>query len=356
VPGADIGSESPSGEAARGPRGAGRRGRARIGASMRVLVTGGAGFIGSHVVDALVGEGHEVTVVDDLSMGTREQVHPKARFHRVDIRDREGLEAVFQEARPEVVNHHAAQGNLRRSMAEPSFDASVNVVGSLTLLELSLAYRVERFIYISSGGAVYGEPERLPVSETHPVRPISAYGVSKSCVEQYLRLYGAASGLDWTVLRYANVYGPRQDPRGEAGVVAIFSRQMLAGERPTIFGDGTKTRDYVYVDDIVRANLLAMEDRAAVGRVYNLGLGCEVSDRQIFELVRAAVGCAVEPVLSAKRPGEVDRICLDAARARRELGWRPRVGLEEGIAATVAFYRERDPGSGKVVENPHAFG
>src|SRR5574341_669802 len=246
---------------------------------MKILVTGGAGFIGSHVVDALVDEGHAVVVVDDLSMGRREQVHPAVRFYQVDIRRRDALEEVFRSERPELVNHHAPRGNLRRSMTEPSFDASVNILGSLILIELSLAYRIKRFVYISSGGAVYGEPQRLPVDERHPICPMSAYGVSKYAVEQYLRLFNG-SGLDYTILRYANVYGPRQNPKGEAGVVAIFSRQMLAGERPTIFGDGTKTRDYVYVGDVVAANLLAMTmtEKRGSGRSYNVGLGREVSD------------------------------------------------------------------------------
>lgn len=305
---------------------------------MRVLVTGGAGFIGSHIVDTLAKEGHDVAVVDDLSMGKREQVHPSARFYRVDIRDRQALEEVFRAERPEVVNHHAAQADLRRSMIEPSFDASVNILGSLNLLELSLAHKVRKFINISSGGAVYGEPQRLPVDELHPIRPVSVYGVSKYAVEQYLRLFDG-SGLDYTILRYANVYGPRQNPAGEAGVVAIFSRQMLAGEHPTIFGDGTKTRDYVYVDDIVVANLLAMTEKRASGQSYNVGLGREVSDRQIFELVRGAVGATVEPILASKRPGEIDRICLDASLAKAELGWEPTISLEEGISRTVAFYQ-----------------
>lgn len=307
---------------------------------MRILVTGGAGFIASHVVDALVAQGHEVSVVDDLSMGKREQVHPSARFYLVDIRDRRALEEVFRAERPDLVNHHAAQGNLRRSMSEPSFDASVNILGSLNLIELSIACGVRKLVYISSGGAVYGEPQRLPVDECHPINPLSAYGVSKYTVERYLEVLRDGSGLNSTILRYANVYGPRQDAAGEAGVVAIFSRQMLTGQRPTIFGDGTKTRDYVHVGDIVRANLLVMEESRAAGRVYNLGAGCEVSDRQIFELVRRAVGATVEPILAAKRPGEIDRICLDASRAKAELGWAPSTPLEEGITRTVAFYRE----------------
>ena len=307
---------------------------------MKILVTGGAGFIASHVVDALVKKGEEVAVVDDLSMGRREHVHPSARFYRVDIRDRRALEEVFRAERPELVNHHAAQGNLRRSMTEPSFDASVNILGSLNLIELSLAYTVRRFVYISSGGAVYGEPQRLPVDELHSIHPVSAYGVSKYTVERYLEVLRDGSGPDYTILRYANVYGPRQDPMGEAGVVAIFSRQMLDGRRPTIFGDGTKTRDYVHVNDIVLANLLVMGEARAAGRVYNLGSGHEVSDRQIFEVVRAAVAVTVEPILAAKRPGEIDRICLDVSRAKAELDWAPTIFLEEGIARTVACYRD----------------
>ncbi len=307
---------------------------------MKILVTGGAGFIGSHVVDALVREGHAAVVVDDLSTGNREQVHPAARFYQADIRQRDALEEIFRAERPELINHHAAQGNLRRSMTEPSFDASVNILGSLILLELSLAYKVRKFINISSGGAVYGEPQRLPVDETHPNRPASVYGVSKYCVEQCLGLYGADAGVNYTTLRYANVYGPRQNPLGEAGVVAIFSRQMLAAQRPTIFGDGTKTRDYVHVDDIVRANLLVMRQDSAAGRVYNLGLGREVSDRRIFELVRSEVGSTVEPMLAAKRPGEIDRICLDSSRAKADLGWEATIALEDGIAHTVRFYRD----------------
>ncbi len=309
---------------------------------MKVLVTGGAGFIGSHVADALVRDGHQVVVVDDLSMGRREQVNRAARFYRVDIREREALEQVFRAEHPEVVNHHAAQGNLRRSMIEPSFDASVNILGSLLLIELSLQYRARKFVYVSSGGAVYGEPQRLPVDEEHPVRPMSAYGVSKYTVEPYLELLAEGSGVDYTILRYANVYGPRQNPRGEAGVVAIFSRQMLAGERPTIFGDGTKTRDYVHVDDIVRANLLVMPDGKGAGRVYNLGVGREVTDWQIFTLVRSVAGATVEPIFSEKHPGEINRICLDPSRAKAELGWEPMVPLDEGVARTVAFYRDAE--------------
>lgn len=303
---------------------------------MKILVTGGAGFIGSQVADRYLESGHEVFIVDDLSMGKERNVNPRARFYRMDIRDR-ALREVFEKERPEVINHHAAQVDLRRSVREPSWDAGINILGSLHLLELAQAFGVHRFIYISTGGAVYGEPKYHPVDELHPVLPLSPYGISKHTAERYMNLYGESHGLPYTILRYPNVYGPRQDPKGEAGVVAIFSQQMLSGRRPTIFGDGSKTRDYVYVQDIAEANVLALT--AETGEVFNLGWGREVRDLEIFEAIRGAVGIEIEPIYSEKRPGEVDRICLDSSKARRLLGWEPKVPLEEGIRRAVAFYR-----------------
>lgn len=305
---------------------------------MKVLVTGGAGFIGSHVVDRLLEEDHQVAVVDDLSTGKERNLNPDATFYKLDICDFIALEEVFRLERPQIVNHHAAHVDVRRSVKEPSFDARVNILGSLNLLELSRRHGVEKFIYISTGGAVYGEPRYLPVDESHPIQPISPYGVSKHAGELYLIAYREAFGMRSTILRYPNVYGPRQDPHGEAGVVAIFSELMLVGERPTIFGDGGKTRDYVYVDDIVRANLLVM-DRSGDGEIYNLGWGKEVTDFEIFRAVRDAVGAKVEPIYGEKRPGEVERICLDSTKARQELGWEPTVPLEEGIPRAVEYYR-----------------
>jgi UDP-glucose 4-epimerase len=300
-----------------------------------VLVTGGAGFIGSHLVEALLARGHRVAVVDNLSTGRRENVPRDADLHAVDVRDADRLAAVFQAFRPEVVYHLAAQTSVRRSTGDPAGDAAANVVGSINVLEASVRTGVEKVIYASSGGAIYGEPERLPVREDHPVRPLSPYGLSKYVAELYLRLYRDNHGLRYSVLRYPNVYGPRQDPHGEAGVVAIFSRALLMGDGPVIFGDGRQTRDYVYVADVVEASLLCL-DRGDDG-VYNLGWGREVSVLELLASLREVVGSRVEPRYDRPRPGEVRRICLDASRAREELGWRPATPLAEGLRLTTAW-------------------
>ncbi len=309
---------------------------------MKVLVTGGAGFIGSHLVDRLLKEGHQVVVVDDLSMGGRDNINPQANFYQMNI-CHEGLMELFQEERPDIVNHHAAQVNLRLSVEKPLFDARVNLLGSLNLLECSRKTGVKKLIFISSGGAIYGEAKRLPVREENPVSPLSPYGLHKYMVELYLPLYYETYGLNYTILRYPNVYGPRQDPKGEAGVVAIFSEQMLKGERPTIFGDGSKTRDYVFVDDIVEANLLVME--AGDQETYNLGWGREVTDQEIFDQVRGALDCDIQPIYGEKRPGEIDHISLDSTRIKRSLGWQPRIPLKEGVPIAVEYYQRE---AGKV--------
>ena len=304
---------------------------------MRILVTGGAGFIGSHVVDALIERGHEVTVVDDLSTGKRDYINPRARFYHLDIRDAKGLEEVFAAERPEIVNHQAARANVRESLEKPILYAEVNVIGSLNLLELSRKYGVEKFIYASTGGAVYGEPEYLPADEAHPINPLDPYGASKHFVEHYLYLYGVNYGLRYTILRYPNVYGPRQDPYGEAGVVAIFTGQMLRGEQAVINGSGEQERDFVYVGDIVEANLLAL-DRGD-GGIYNLGWGFGTSINEIFARLKEITGYEKEAVHGPPKKGEVFKICLDATKARRELGWVPRVGLDEGLRMTVEYFQ-----------------
>jgi UDP-glucose 4-epimerase len=251
----------------------------------------------------------------------------------------ERLAGVFDEFRPEVVSHHAAQVNVRRSVDAPEFDATVNVVGSVRLFQAAATHGCGKVIYASSGGACYGDPPKLPAREDTPVRPLCPYGVSKYAAEKYLQLYGALNGLRFTVLRYANVYGPRQDSHGEAGVVAIFSELLLEGRAPTIFGDGSKTRDYVFVSDIVQANVLALD--SGDGGTYNVGTGREVSDDQIFAAVRDAVGVKIEAGHSEFRKGEVRRIALDASRIRNDLGWRPRVTIEQGIPKAVEFYRAK---------------
>lgn len=302
---------------------------------MKVLVTGGAGFIGSHVVDSLVKEGHSVAVVDDLSSGRRVHVNPTARFYQVDIREPR-LQEVFEREKPDLVNHHAAHVDVRRSVADPLFDAGVNILGSLNLLECARQHGVENLVYASSGGAIYGEPSYLPCDEEHPLNPICPYGVSKLTVEKYLSMYGHAHGLRYTILRYPNVYGPRQDPTGEAGVVAIFARRMLKGDQIVINGTGEQERDFLYVDDIVKANLLAME--RADGQAYNLGCGTGTSVNELFESMKEMTGYRLQPTYGPPRPGETFRIYLDATKAQRELGWRPEAKLEDGLRATIASF------------------
>ncbi|MCD6452021.1 MAG: NAD-dependent epimerase/dehydratase family protein [Acidobacteria bacterium] len=304
---------------------------------MKILVTGGAGFIGSHLVDHLIDLGHEVVVVDDLSFGRRENINPKAKFYQIDIRSPE-LGEILKKEHPDIVNHHAAQVNLRRSMEEPLFDAEVNAVGSLNLIHQSAEAGVSKLIYSSTGGALYGEPKVIPATEDHPIAPLSLYGVHKYIVEHYLRLYSTSHNLRYTVLRYGNVYGPRQNPKGEAGVVAIFSLKMLRGERPVIFGDGSKTRDYVYIEDVVRANILALE--GGDNEVFNVGTGLEVTDQEIFDKVREKVGCDIEPIYGEKRPGEIDHIALAYTKIKKTLGWEPKVSLDEGVSRAVSYYRE----------------
>jgi len=306
---------------------------------MRILVTGGAGFIGSHVVDRYVGAGHDVIVVDNLVSGRRENVNPKAKFYELDIRG-EGLADVFERERPEVVNHHAAQMDVRRSTAEPLYDAEVNVLGSINVLQHVVKHGVRKVIYISTGGAVYGEPEYNPVDEDHPIQPLCEYGASKHTVEHYLFMYGENYDLDFTILRYPNVYGPRQDPHGEAGVVAIFASTMIRDDLCTINGDGLQERDFVYVGDCVDANQLVLNEVGS-RRIYNLGWGLPVNINQVFEGLARATGYQRPPVYGPPKLGETYKIYLDAQRARDELGWEPRTTLDDGLAATVEYFRER---------------
>ena len=306
-----------------------------------MLVTGGAGFIGSHIQDALLAADHEVIVVDDLSTGHRENVSERSVFYQLDIRD-ERLREIFSTHRPEAVCHLAAQMDVRRSVREPIYDAQVNILGSIHLLEMCRLHDTRRIVYASTGGAIYGEPEYLPADENHPINPISQYGISKHTVEHYLRLYWQNYGVSYLSLRFPNVYGPRQDPHGEAGVVAIFSLQMLGGTQPVIFGDGSKTRDYVFIEDIVNAYRIGLE--GAVVGIFNLGWGIEITDFTIFDTIRAAIGSDIEPRYAPRRLGEVERICLDARRAKEVLAWSPTVSLEAGVARAVEYYRANPSG------------
>jgi UDP-glucose 4-epimerase len=300
----------------------------------RVLVTGGAGFIGSHIVDRLLAEGHSVCVVDNLSTGVPGNIPETAIFKQVDICDAALLEA-FQSFKPKFVFHLAAQMDVRRSVLEPDFDARVNVLGALNVLRAAVAVGARRLIYASTGGAVYGNPKKLPVTESYPPEPVSEYGASKLAFEHYLSVYGNRGEIEYVALRYPNVFGPRQRPDGEAGVIAIFTGLMLRGEQPKIFGDGKKTRDYLYVSDVVDANIEAMTGPAGV--IANLGWGREVTDLEVYETVAAATGYKRPPAYSPARAGEVQRICLDAGLALRTWGWRPTVTLREGVDRVVAY-------------------
>jgi len=303
---------------------------------MKILVTGGAGFIGSHVVENCLAAGHDVVVVDDLSSGRREQVPAGAMFYEVDIRD-PALDDIFASERPDVVSHQAARANVRESMEKPLLYADVNVLGSVNLLECCRRHGVERVVYASTGGAVYGEPQALPVSEDHPVNPLDPYGASKHHVEHYLYLYRENFGIGYTALRYPNVYGPRQDPYGEAGVVAIFTRQMLDGGEPVINGSGEQERDFVYVDDVARANVLALEQSES--GIYNVGSSSGTSINRIFALLAGLTGYERPAVHGPAKQGEVYRVYLDATRAQDRLGWAPRVSLEDGLRETVEYFR-----------------
>lgn len=308
---------------------------------MKILVTGGAGFIGSHVVDTFIANGHEVVVVDDLSTGRRSNLNPAATFYQIDIRS-DDLSEVFEKEKPQVVDHHAAQMDVRRSVVDPLFDADVNVLGSIKLIELSREHGVERFIYISTGGAVYGEPEYLPCDEAHPINPICPYGASKHTVEHYLYMYHELYGLDYVVLRYPNVYGPRQDPHGEAGVVAIFTGLMLKGDQVVINGDGDQERDFVFVGDCARANLLALTTQNS-NTIFNLGEGKPTTVNDVYRELKDITDYPLSAVHGPAKVGETRRIYLEAKKAAQELDWQPSVGLGEGLTATVEYFKDAEP-------------
>jgi len=303
---------------------------------LKILVTGAAGFIGSHLVDALIEEGHSVAVVDDLSTGRKHHLNPQAKFYELDIRSPE-LSEVFRLEKPELINHHAAHADVRLSVSDPRHDAEVNILGSLNLLECAKQHGARDFVYASTGGAVYGEPEYLPCDEKHPLNPISPYGVSKLTAERYVAFYGHAYGLRYAILRYPNVYGPRQDPFGEGGVVAIFGRHMVRGEPVVINGSGEQERDFLYVSDVVRANLLVQD--TLHGQTYNLGTGIGTSVNELFTATSRITGYSREPTHGPPKPGETFKIYLDASKARKELGWEPLVPLEEGLERTLDHLR-----------------
>ena len=303
---------------------------------MKILVTGGAGFIGSHLVDRLLQEGHEVVVVDDLSTGKRRNLNRAAEFYKLDIQSSR-LEQVFRKERPSLVAHLAAQIDVRRSVEDPIFDAQVNVSGTLNLLEQAVKHGARKVIFASSGGAVYGEQEVFPAPESHPTRPLSPYGISKLTGEQYLAYYQRVSGVQHVTLRYSNVYGPRQDPEGEAGVVAIFTQKMLNGEQPIIHGNGRQTRDFIFVEDVVEANLAVMGHD--VQGTYNVGTGYETSVNDLFRMLAECTGCSLKGVHGPAKKGEQARSVIDSTKLRHDLAWEPRVAVEDGLKRTVEHFR-----------------
>ena len=308
---------------------------------MRALVTGGAGFIGSNLVDALIARGGEVTVLDDISTGRRENLEQAiaagAELIEADVRDADAVAAACERARPETIFHLAAQIDVRRSVEDPVHDMQVNVGGTINMLKAALASGARRFVNTSTGGAIYGEPEILPAPESHPAAPEAPYGQSKFCAEGYCELFRRLHGVSTVSVRYGNVYGPRQDPLGEAGVIAIFCGALLAGERPTIFGDGNQTRDYVFVGDVVEANLAAAAGDA-VGAI-NIGTGVETSVLDLVEVLRELGDRSFGADLAESRPGEVRKNALDPSRAQAELGWRAKVSVREGLARTLRSLR-----------------
>ena len=303
---------------------------------MKIMITGGAGFIGSHVADMLLDNGHAVVIVDDLSNGKKENINPRAAFYHISILD-SGLAEIFRKEGPEVVIHHAAQISVRESVKDPLHDMEINIKGSVQLLEHCKNNQVRKVIFSSTGGALYGEQDYFPADENHPMRPLSPYAIAKLSVEKYLFFYFTTHRLPYTALRYANVYGPRQDPFGEAGVVAIFSQKMLKGDQPTINGDGNQTRDFVYVGDVALANLLALQHEVT-GEI-NIGTGVETSINTIFNEIRSLVAPGTPEVHGPAMPGEQLRSVLSYQKARTVLGWEPTMPLTEGLKHTVDFFR-----------------
>ncbi len=344
---------------------------------MKILVTGGAGFIGSHIVDLYIKKGYEVVVVDDLSTGNAEYINKKAKFYKLDINELNlndnKLEDVFKDEKPDIVNHHAAQISVMDSIKDPVFDAKVNILGTLNLLENCIRYGVKKFIFASSGGTIYKETDKLPVDENHPLKPLSPYGVSKMAIENYLYFYKKVHHLDSIIFRYSNVYGPRQDPYGEAGVVAIFTNKMLKGENPIINGDGIQTRDFIYISDAAKVNLLALnfslenkkksftdlkeefknrikndvalkekfesDNKNYEMAIFNIGTGIETSVNELFYKLKKITKAHVKEIHGPPKLGELRRSCLSFNKAKKILGWEPEVDIDQGLKLTVNYFK-----------------
>ena len=304
---------------------------------MKILITGGAGFIGSHLVDRLIKQNHKVVVVDNLSTGKKKNLNPKAKFYKIDIRSPK-VSQIFERERPKIVFHFAAQIDLRKSIEDPIRDAKINILGSLNLLENCKRFGVKRFIFASTGGAIYGDAHIIPTPEDYPEFPLSPYGIEKLAIDKYLNYYHKVFGLPFISLRLANVYGPRQNSKGEAGVVAIFCDKMLEGKQPIINGNGKQTRDFVYVDDVVEASILAMESKKS--GIYNIGTGKETDINTIFRKLKKLTASNCKKVHGPAKPGEQKRSCLDYSKAKRELGWRPEYSVERGLEEVVRWFQK----------------
>ena len=305
---------------------------------MKILVTGGAGFIASQIADAFIADGHKVFILDNLSTGFESNINPKAIFIKADIGDK-SLSSLFEKEKFDVVNHHAAQMDVRRSVVDPAFDATTNILGTINLLQNCVKTGVKKFMFASTGGAVYGEQSYFPADEHHPIAPLSPYGISKFAVEKYLFFYHAQYKLNYTILRYANIYGPRQNPFGEAGVVAIFSTKLLKGDQPVINGSGLQTRDYVFVGDVVKANMTTLNDEAS--DIYNIGTGIETDVNELFHIINNIAGKGMVEKHGPPAAGEQMRSVITSDKIFNKFNWRPITKLEVGLTHTVNFFKER---------------
>jgi len=303
---------------------------------VKILVTGGAGFIGSNIVDRYLELGHDVSILDNLSTGKKDNINPKAKFYQVDLLD-PNLHQVFDEGKFDIVSHHAAQIDVRKSVEDPAYDANINIVGGLKLLQECVKHNIKKFIFASTGGAIYGEKNKFPVNEQGVMEPLSSYGVAKRSIELYLGVYKEVYGLRFTVLRYGNVFGPRQNPKGEAGVNAIFIGKMLNNEPIIINGDGNQERDYVYVGDVVAANALAIDK--GLWEAYNVGTGIGISVNQIFTDLKGIIGYKLAPNYGPAKKGEIYKIYLDAGKIKQDLGWKPAMPFKDGLQKTVEWYK-----------------
>jgi UDP-glucose 4-epimerase len=302
---------------------------------MKILVTGGCGFIGSHIVDRYVNEGHDVVVIDNLSTGDMNNLNPKATFHKKEICD-ETIEEIFQREKFDVVNHHAAQINVRTSVDDPRFDAQVNIIGAVNLLTVGVKYGIQRFIFASSGGAIYGEPKQFPITEDFALHPLSPYAVAKMAAEKYIMAFARIHAFHYTILRYSNVYGPRQISKGEAGVISIFIHQILNNKECIIFGDGHQIRDYVYIHDVVEANVCALDCRSDI---FNIGTGVGTNVNDLINILSEITKKKIDHKHSAPRPGEVFKNVLDSSKAASVLRWKPQTPLKQGIHTTFGYFQ-----------------